>query len=69
MVCVDDWEDWKEGSHPLQLWFNVRDFLVSLLDTRDFVLMVAISGRNYKPIFKQLAVFVLIWFMMNCKHL
>jgi len=35
MLCVDDREEWKDGLHPLQIWFNVTDFLVSSLDTQD----------------------------------
>jgi len=66
-VCVDDREEWKDGLHSLQTWFNVTDFLVSLFDTQYWtlwiwivlVLVVLISGRNYKSIFKQHAVLVL----------
>ena len=26
--CVDGREEWKDQSHPLQIWFGVTDFLV-----------------------------------------
>lgn len=32
MVFVDGREEWKEGLHPLQIFFNVTDFLVGLHD-------------------------------------
>jgi hypothetical protein len=48
-VCVDDREDWKDGLHPLQLWFNVTDFLVSLFrNWRALVLMGTIFVRKHK---------------------
>lgn len=66
-MCVDGREEWKDGLHSLQTWFNVTDFLVSLFASQCLtfriwivlVLVVLISGRNYMSIFKQHAVLVL----------
>lgn len=48
-VCVDGREERKDGLHPLQLWFNVTDFLVSLFrNWRALVLMGTIFVRKHK---------------------